>query len=327
MLFGSKVATTDGAVSASSRGYIWQPYEVCSFGHVYAADPNLAEAIAKQRREWQKLDLLSKRDFPAQILVTWTGEKKHAQHDFLASRIFHEKLPTGLPMEAYIVTSERGAWNIRQRAADFSLQNRIEDMLIVLPPSAFSPSGDDLHVSSNNTTTATDFETDGLSVDMDLSLLPTYLYEHLDIRVANHDGGRDVLRAFARAGALSQLNLTLCQDRSAVEVLRGNSSYVVESGVHPSEYEDPALESKLQYFFDSANLISSGSNSSTRSSDTISNSSGVSSTEGDVLDVHEANTTTKRGVPRHLEVVEVAQGVVDPVMIVTLKAKTDMFDF
>jgi hypothetical protein len=289
VLFGSMVATTDGAVTERSKGYIWQPYEVCNFGHLLSADPHLLRSISAQRREWQKLGLLSKREYPAQILVTWSGERKHPTHDFLEARIFHEKLPNGNPMETYIITSAHGARNIRLRAADFNLQNRIDDMLITLPvPVADTSQSDNCVFHSNS--------------QMDLSVLPQYLFEKLDIRVANHDGGRDVLRAFARAGILSQLNLTLCQERSVVDVLR-EGNYIAETGVDPSEYTDPALESKLQYFFDSSNF-----DAFCRSADS----------DGSLIQ--------RRGVPRHLPVVEVTEGVNDAVMMVTLKANKK-FDF
>lgn len=298
------VATTDGAVTERSKGYIWQPYEVCSFNHVRSADPDLEAAIAEQRRAWQKLGLLSQqRDYPAQIMVTWSGERKHPKYDFLGCRVFHERLPNGQPVEAYIMTSEYGAWHIRRRARDFNLHNRIEDMLITLPAPATEGDGIDTSLQAE--------------ARMDLSTVPRYLYEKLDIRVANHDGGRDVLRAFARAGALSQLNLTLCQGRSIVDVLR-DGSYIAETGVDASEYTGAALEGKLQYFFNSQNYtLPSGKSSDAPMSSGTNMSSSTEAAQGRI----------KRGVPRHLEVVEVVQGVHDDVMVVTLKPKTRNFDF
>ncbi|MFM8354687.1 MAG: hypothetical protein ACKOBM_07265, partial [Gammaproteobacteria bacterium] len=43
------------------------------------------------------------------------------------------------------------------------------------------------------------------------------LRARLDIRLANHDGGRTALAAFTRAKALAQLNLTIMRQRSLLE--------------------------------------------------------------------------------------------------------------
>jgi hypothetical protein len=45
------------------------------------------------------------------------------------------------------------------------------------------------------------------------------LRDRLDVRIAEHDGGRTVMAKFAAAGALDQLHLTLMRDRSLRTVL------------------------------------------------------------------------------------------------------------
>lgn len=44
------------------------------------------------------------------------------------------------------------------------------------------------------------------------------------MRIVNHDGGADVLRKFSAAGALCQLNLTLCRLKSLATVLEENAT-------------------------------------------------------------------------------------------------------
>jgi hypothetical protein len=153
----------------------------------------------------------------------------------------------------------------------------MDEMLIVLPPEPRQPLGD------------------AQSPTMDLSVLPKLLFERLDIRIANHDGGRDVLRSFARAGALSQLNLTLCQGRSVLDVLR--TGPYLQDRDDAVAFTDPVrLESKLSYFFSHKGCPRTSS------------------------------TARAHGVPQNLEVVEIIQGVHDDVMVVTFKANK-VFDF
>jgi|AntRauTorcE11897_2_1112592.scaffolds.fasta_scaffold85830_1 hypothetical protein len=54
---------------------------------------------------------------------------------------------------------------------------------------------------------------------MDLAVVPALLRDRLDVRIAEHDGGRTVMAKFAAAGALDQLHLTLMRDRSLRTVL------------------------------------------------------------------------------------------------------------
>jgi len=79
------------------------------------------------------------------------------------------------------------------------LADRIEGMLIVVPPP--SSSGD------------------ASSSDIDISLIPKLLYDKYDMRLIDHDGGHKVLAAFARSGALCQMDLTLGRGSSVKEVL------------------------------------------------------------------------------------------------------------
>ena len=119
----------------------------------------------------------------------------------MRGRLFHGTYPDGTPIEAYILTSQLGAARIRQRAGLMGLADRIEGMLIVVPP-ASSSSGDDAS-----------------SSDIDISLIPKLLYDKYDMRLIDHDGGHKVLAAFARSGALCQMDLTLGRGSSVKEVL------------------------------------------------------------------------------------------------------------
>ena len=356
VIIGSKSVTKDGAVSNTSSGYIWQSYEVCNWGHLKEADPELLSHIKEQRIERQRQGDLSKREYPAQIVVTWSGKQKDTQHDFLAARIFHERLPNGKHMETYIITSEIGAQNILKRSHLFDLQDRIKDMLIILPPMTrhITPTASSTNRSNDTDTyrdndTESDMSGDGapLSGLMDISLLPKLLFDKYDIRIANHDGGRYVLRSFARAGAISQVNLTLCEGQSVVDVLR-TGPYVDEIAADLAEYQDPLLEPKLSYFFHSGNeglfanepndsACTTASIHSVESGDVpLTQNSSNSSASSDVSECGSSSSSGRGGVcnysggghsiPRSWEVVEVTKGVFDRVMAVTFKVP-QKFDF
>lgn len=74
------------------------------------------------------------------------------------------------------------------------LSNRIDSLLIELSP-------------------------EGQPDEIDLTRLPYYLYEKLDMRIVNHDGGKRVLQRFCQANVLSQMNITLARQRSVWDVI------------------------------------------------------------------------------------------------------------
>ena len=55
--------------------------------------------------------------------------------------------------------------------------------------------------------------------EIDLARLPYYLYEKLDVRIVNHDGGKRVLQRFCQANVLAQMNITLARQRSVWDVI------------------------------------------------------------------------------------------------------------
>lgn len=167
VLVGSNTISVEGVRTEESPGYIWQPYVLCEWDQLKRNDPELMGKFQRQRAAWQSLGYLSSRTYPAQIAFTWSGEHFTGSHDFLEGRIFHETLPDGRPIEAYIVTSAAGARRIRQRAPSYGLEARIEDMLIVL-----SPPGDED------------------STEIDLGRLPQLLFDKYDMRIVDHDGGQ-----------------------------------------------------------------------------------------------------------------------------------------
>ena len=194
-----------------------------------SACPDALALINEQRKELQQQDILSARTHPAQIIFTHSG-KRQGDNDFLSARIFSATHPDGGLFECYVLTSEHGAENIRSRVSKLfpHLVERIEDMLITVP---YHPI---------NTTT------------MDISLVPHILYNLLDIRIANHDGGKGVLRDFCKAGALSQVNLTLCREYSMKDIIFGRES--VAGTVNSMEEEETALKSfasNVELFFTS----------------------------------------------------------------------------
>ena len=303
VMIGSNIVSTEGVDTSQGRGYLWQPYEVCKWPHLLSIDADLNAKLGKQRTVWQELGYLSKRKYPAQIVFTWSGERKEYANDFLAGRVFHDILPDGERVESYIMTSQLGAHNIRARAAEFGLQDRIEDMLIIIPPPANIASiGDDMSSPSG---------------ELDLSVVPKLLFEQYDMNIANHDGGQGVLLAFARAGVLSQLNLTLCKQKSVVDVLHDCDIYDEET-IAASHFKDPLLfEPKVQYFFRNVTPTKATSlapyDLDRYAKDIITN---VVPTTGDFV----------HSLPRNLQIASVIEDAVGEVEIVTLKTNFK-FDF
>ncbi len=190
--------STEAVVDSPRQGYLWQSYEICNWPHMKRDYPGLEQKIEKQRELWQSLGILSMRRYPAQIVLTWSGSHFSESRDFLEGRIFHECHPNGDPMEVYIITSKSGAARIRSRASEFNLHNRIESMLIVLSPSENAD-------------------------EIDVEKIPKILFEKYGIFVINHDGGKEVLRKFVKAGVIHQFDITICRDRSLFEVIQQQS--------------------------------------------------------------------------------------------------------
>jgi hypothetical protein len=192
VIVGTGTALTEGVPHNGLPGYLWQPYGPASWPHVAAAEPELDRKIWCVRQLWQQQGLLSSRRYPAQIIVTRSGNAG-AEHDIFDARIFHAKHPDGAPLESYILTSNTGAERLRSRAAAHGMQERIGNMLLVCSP-------------------------EGRPDELDVAAVPRLLRQKLDIRIANHDGGAVVLSEFCRAGALAQINFTLMRSRSLLDV-------------------------------------------------------------------------------------------------------------
>lgn len=221
VIVGSNSVSTEGVTSDKSTGYLWQAYGPSEWGHIKSVDENLYQKIQEQRLEWQRIGYLSARKYPAQIVVTWSGVCYAGSPDFLQARIFHELHPCGQRIETYILTSAAGAARIRARSSEYQLQNRMDDMLIVLPP---NPS---------------------LQLELDFTVVPKLLFDQYGMRIVNHDGGHRVLLEFSRAGALSQLNLTLGRKTSVIAAIGADSR--LDSDDRSSILE--SFNSRVQYFF------------------------------------------------------------------------------
>ncbi len=226
VMVGSTTVAKEGVPHGANKGYLWQPYGPAQWGHVKAADPNLADKIARQRTEWQKLGYLSSRKYPAQIVITGSGEHRAGTRDILEASIFYEKHPDGTPIESYILTSETGAGRIRERAGKYALNNSIDKILLPLSP-------------------------EGQPDKLDIARVPQYLHDELGMLLVNHDGGQTILSEFSKAGALPQINLTLARKRGVQEVFR---EYPLEfAPVKMTEEQRLAIladfDARVQYFF------------------------------------------------------------------------------
>ncbi|MEW5816037.1 MAG: hypothetical protein AB1798_11675 [Spirochaetota bacterium] len=193
VIIGSSTVLNDGIPRPDgSPGYRWLPCICTEWPHLKQADPRMMERFLAQRRLLQNIGYASPRTYPAQIVVTRSG--KATDPDLLKASIFHEHLPDGKPIEAYIVTSRQGAELLRARASKFGLGDRIEEMLIILSPP-------------------------GEPGNIDLKLLPEKLYNEYNIIMANHDGGAKVLKAFCAVGIVPQFNFTFARTPSLYDVV------------------------------------------------------------------------------------------------------------
>jgi len=195
VIVGSNTVAKEGVDHGSHPGYLWQPYGPLAWPQLASIDPTLGEHIAGVRRTWQSLGVLSQRKYPAQIVVSQSGEHRPPANDLFQARIFNAVHPDGTPVETYVLTSEAGAARMRTRMHKYPLRQRPDDVLLVA-----SPAGDP--------------ET------LDIAAVPALLRSKLDIRIANHDGGQTVLSKFSEAGAMPQVNLTLMRGASVKDVLR-----------------------------------------------------------------------------------------------------------
>jgi hypothetical protein len=66
------------------------------------------------------------------------------------------------------------------------------------------------------------FSKDNDDNSIDIENIPNMLYSKLGMKIVNHDGGRQILNDFLKAGALSQMNLTLCRHKSLHDVIQSN---------------------------------------------------------------------------------------------------------
>lgn len=193
VLIGSGTLFAEGyspRVGNAVSGYLWQDYTPLAWPQLADRAAVVAAGIRSTRRSWQRLGVLSSRDRPAQIVVTESGRRAVDGRHVGDAAIFTARHPDGSPIEAYVLTSETGAQ--RLLATDERRWRNHDDRLLVV-----SPPGEPDRI--------------------DLRAVPTLLRRRLDIRIANHDGGRTVLNAFVHAGAVPQLHLTIMRNRSLAE--------------------------------------------------------------------------------------------------------------
>ena len=191
---------------------------------------------------------LSDRKYPAQIVFSFSGARfTDSKNDFLEASIFNECHPDGSPIEVYILTSQAGAVEVERRINESfpHLIHRIESMIISLPPVHQDNDGCFFDECTASTCSSLYSDKKPLRSDINISLIPALLYNKLNMRIVNHDGGAEVLRSFCAAGALSQMNLTLCRNHSLREVLEKNQN------ISLSDKDDVKAKwaERVQYFF------------------------------------------------------------------------------
>jgi len=188
VLVGSNTVSLEGCGDAA---YLWQSYAIASWPHIQQHEPLLFEKLQENRRLWQEQGFLSSRKYPCVVVVTTSGKHFEGSKDFLEAKIFSHTHPCGEEQqECYILTSIDGAEQIRVRAEKRGFTSaQLEKMLLVASP-LDKPS------------------------EIDVALVPELLFSRLGVKLANHDGGHKVLRDFFAAGALCQMNITLCRNTS-----------------------------------------------------------------------------------------------------------------
>lgn len=206
VICSSNIVCTDGIDTETGPGYTWQPYNPLSWPSVTSIDPDMVEKVAETRELWQGMGYLSSRKYPAQIIYTWSGLKYDNSPDFLEGAVFSRKHPDGSDIEVYIITTELGASRIRERSSKYNLSDRIDKILIVVPPrpGKESPEGE-------------------MQSDMDITLIPKILYQNYNMKIVNHDGGQKILAQFCRHGVITQMNLTLGRQITVRQALQGMS--------------------------------------------------------------------------------------------------------
>ena len=194
IIVGSNTVAKEGVDHGDQPGYLWQPYGPAAWPQLAALDDQLANKIEAVRHDWQRQGVLSSRRWPAQIIVSQSGEHRPPANDLFQARVFSARHPDGTPLETYVLTSEAGAALMKKRAGQYSLGRPIDEILIVVSPP-------------------------GEPEVLDIASVPKVLRQQLDIRLANHDGGQTVLSKFSEAGVMSQINLTLMRNASVHDVL------------------------------------------------------------------------------------------------------------
>lgn len=220
VMVSSKTVAIEGVSHEGREGYVWVASSVCAWSHLTEFDPHLLDKIAAQRHDWQQRGFLSKRQCPAQIIVTESGRVHEGSSDFLDARVFSECQhgTDNVPLEVLILTSTAGAARIRERVSSVPAlaaltAEQIENMLLVC---------------SNP----------GRPEVLDLASVRALLYRSRGIKICNHDGGLVSLRQFTAAGALTQLNLSL-----------GRGLAVRELPLNASCSDDDELGRRLEYFW------------------------------------------------------------------------------
>jgi len=191
VLVGARTMAREGLVAGARRGHLWRSDVPLSWPSLRGRRAVLGPAIDRLRGQWQRSGLLSSRRHPAQIVLTRLGEPGDGA-DFLDARAFADCHEDGTPIEAWVLTSEAGAQNVRDRARRRG--RPLDDRLLVASPP-------------------------GRPRELDTARVPVLLRERLDVRLAEHDGGGVSLEAFARAGAVAQLHLTLMHGRSVRDLV------------------------------------------------------------------------------------------------------------
>jgi hypothetical protein len=220
VLAGASTVAREGLVAGARRGHLWQPYTPLSWAVLQPWRESLGPAIASLRRDWQQLGVVSPRKYAAQIAISASGRLHDGAADLLDARMFHDQHPDGSAMESYVLTSHAGAERIAGRARSKGLD--FEQRLIVCSP-------------------------EGRPEDIDLASVPVLLRSKLDARLVEHDGGATTLEAFEKAGALSQLNLTLMRGRCVRDVVQSTA-----------RLEPPKREEILRTWEGRARLFPSG---------------------------------------------------------------------
>lgn len=211
----------------------------------------------------------------ASLLIWYSARALHAFH------------PNGERIEVYILTSNSGCQKIRNRVVNYpDLIPRINDILIELSP-------------------------ENQPDVIELKKLPSLLFSKFDIRIANNDGGKELLQKCVEAQIISQMNLTLCRKKSLYQVIETHTRLA-----------NDVIDETLKNFDERVKEFSFFSSFVDASDKTTCyTGNGTASSDGNSINISNDGKKLRKGIPRSFVPVSVITDDSEDVAVVTFDVR------